>query len=482
MTEENTQKQRILVISNDNRFIREVPELSTVLPVKLTVQKGSYEALQTLRSKPANLVILDFNIPLISGEELIRLVHEAHPDTPIIVITDPLTSEQKKEIIDAGAMDFMERPFEFEELKSKVQNLMFTKTYHFQVAALRTTLKKEYGLENIIGDCDEMWKVYRALGNIAKSDVTVFIQGESGTGKEVIARTIHKKSRRRNHPLITINCAAIPENLLESELFGHEKGAFSGAVSQRIGKFELANDGTIFLDEIGEMSFVLQAKILRLLEEQEFERVGGNKSIKVDVRIISATNKNLDKEVTASRFREDLLYRIKVYPIYLPPLKDRAEDIPLLVYHFIDLLSTKNQKEVLGINENALTLLASYRWPGNIRELENVLERAILNCAGKVLTVNDIDIDTGSVDEIDSKNENFSDGDAVIREYGVPVDNGTAAVKSVLPLKTVEKMAIEHALRINEGNVSLSAEQLKIGRATLHRKIKEYEIDINKLR
>ena len=224
MTEENTQKQRILVISNDNRFIREVPELSTVLPVKLTVQKGSYEALQTLRSKPANLVILDFNIPLISGEELIRLVHEAHPDTPIIVITDPLTSEQKKEIIDAGAMDFMERPFEFEELKSKVQDLMFTKTYHFQVAALRTILKKEYGLENIIGDCDEMWKVYRALGNIAKSDVTVFIQGESGTGKEVIARTIHKKSRRRNHPLITINCAAIPENLLESELFGQMTG------------------------------------------------------------------------------------------------------------------------------------------------------------------------------------------------------------------------------------------------------------------
>jgi len=481
MPDQKEEKQRILVISNNSSFNREISQLSQELPVSISIQRGSYEALQILRLEPANLVILDYDMPLISGEELIRLVHKAHPDTPIFVITEPISHVMKKKVIEAGAIDFVERPVKFEDLKIKVRNLMFTKAFHFQVATLRDKLKKEYGLENIIGDCDAMWKVFRAMGNISRSDVTVFLSGESGTGKEVLSRAIHRNSPRKNKPLIVINCAAIPETLLETELFGHEKGSFSGAVSQRIGKFEVADNGTIFLDEIGEMSLVLQSKILRVLEEQAFERIGGNKTIKVNVRIISATNKDLDAEVRAGRFREDLYYRIKVYPIFLPPLRERVDDIPLLVYHFFEYLSRKNNKEVVSISAAALDMLKQYAWPGNIRELENVMERAILNCPGKVLTVDEFDIfekDLTSIDIDSAKVAGIGDNEVIDESKKISKKNND----KVLPLKAVEKNAIVDALRINKGNVSQSAKQLRIGRATLHRKLKEHNIDITRLR
>lgn len=469
MSESVTQRQKILVITNDRELISSARKLPKELPVDVSVQRGSYEALQVLRLTPTNLVLLDYDMPLIAGEELIRLVYKANSDTPIISVINPDQVSKKKDIIEAGAVDFMQRPVVYDNLKSVVFDLMFTKSYHFQVAALRDKLKKEYGLENIIGDCESMWKVFRAMGNISTSDVTVFVHGESGTGKEVLARAIHRNSPRSTRPMITINCAAIPENLLESELFGHEKGAFSGAVNRRIGKFELADTGTIFLDEIGEMSLVLQSKILRLLEEQQFERVGGNKTIKVNVRIISATNKLLEHEVKEGRFREDLYYRIKVYPIYLPPLRERVEDITLLVYHFLDFLSRKNNKEVVSISPESLELLKSYSWPGNIRELENVLERAILNCPGKVLNVRDFDIeeslnDNGSLIEV---------SDAAI-PVSTPADSLNIA--PVIPLKDVEKQAIVNALKVNNGNISKSARELGIGRATLHRKLKDHDI------
>jgi len=478
MAVDKNKKQLILVISNDEQLHKEIPRLSKNLPLKINIQRGSYEALQMLRLTPANLVILDYNMPLIAGEELIRLVHKAHSDTPIIAVIDAALIPEKKKIIDAGAIDFMVRPIDSEEIKAKIENLMFMKSYHLHVAKLRDKLKKEYGLENIIGDCETMWKVFRLMGNISKSDVTVFISGESGTGKELLAKAIHRNSRRRNNSLITINCAAIPENLLESELFGHEKGAFSGAISTRIGKFEMADKGTVFLDEIGEMSLFLQAKILRILEEQEFERVGGNKTIKIDVRIISATNKNLDEEVKAGRFRKDLYYRTNVYPIFLPPLRERVDDIPLLVYHFLDVLSRKNSKEVLSISPAALKMLTAYQWLGNIRELENVIERALLNCPGKIISAEDLDLA-----EI-TENEKAVSGEIedYTRLYPYEIDSKNAGKSAeidykyndtkIMPLKIVEKIAIERTLNSNNGNISASAQQLQIGRATLHRKIK----------
>ncbi len=468
----NKDKKSILVITSEEAFIRQVRKTRMNLPVEMVYQKGAYEALQMLRLQPYDMVFIDYEMPLISGEELIKLVHKANQTIPVIVIVEEITQSIKKTIIDSGAVDFLEKPVEIEEFKIKINNFLFSQAYHVHVAELRKKLKQDFGLDNIIGDCEEMWNVFHEMKNITNSDVTVFINGESGTGKELIARAIHRNSLRKNRQLVVINCAAIPENLLESELFGHEKGAFSGAISQRTGKFELADKGTVFLDEIGEMSLFTQSKILRVLEEQEFERVGGNKTIKVDVRIITATNKKLEEEVNNGNFREDLFYRINVYPIELPPLRDRAEDIPLLAYYFNEVLGRKNNKEILSITERAIRLLQEYSWPGNIRELENVMERAILRAPGKVLTIDEF----SHLGKTGRKN--------VVREdegEESVFDNSDTAGK-VLSLKQAEKQAIEQALRSNSGNISTAAKKLEIGRATLHRKINDYGIDVDTIK
>ena len=463
---ESDTKKKIIVVSHDKAALKKIRSLKMDFPVEFSILQESYELLKKLRNLKANLFILDFNLPLISGEELVKIVHDSSPDVPIITIVSKVDAEMSKAVINAGTYDYITHPVDADELQAKIQNLLFSEAYHFHVASLRDKIKDTFGLDNIIGDCDEMWKVFHSVHNISKSNVTVFISGESGTGKELLARVIYHNSLRRNNPLIIINCAAIPENLLESELFGHEKGSFSGAINKRIGKFELADKGTIFLDEIAEMSVYMQSKILRVLEEQEFERVGGNTTIKVDVRIITATNKILEEEVKEDRFREDLFYRINVYPINLPPLRQRVDDIPLLVFFFLKELSERNNKEVVSITETAMERLKRYPWPGNIRELENVMERAILNCPSKVLTVEEF---------------NHLDGNALLKgaasadaESKVYIEESHK--QSVIPLKEVEKHAIENALSVNEGNISSAARQLAITRARLYRKIKEFDI------
>ncbi|MFC1553760.1 sigma 54-interacting transcriptional regulator [candidate division KSB1 bacterium] len=459
-------KKKILIISRDNDLCSRIKRLKMDFPVEFIIQQGTFESLRTLRRRDSNLVILEYDNLLISGKELIDLIHKSNSEIPVIAITDRLSHEEKKEIIKQGASDFLERPVDLGILKNLIKNLLFAEEHHYNVMSLREKIKETFGLENIIGDCDEMWKVFKSVSNIAESDVTVFINGESGTGKELLAKAIQKSSMRKNQKFITLNCAAIPENLLESELFGHEKGSFSGAVSKRIGKFELADNGTIFLDEIGEMSLFTQSKILRLLEEQEFERVGGNETIKVDVRIITATNKELEEEVAEKKFREDLFYRINVYPVKLPPLRERIDDIPLLIFHFLDVLSKKNNKEILGITPPAVERLKEYRWPGNIRELEHVLERAILNCPGKLLTLDQFKYLEGTGADINTDMSKVS-----------TLSFEERFLNNVLPLNEVEKQAIENALLVNDWNISNTAKQLKIGRATLYRKIKEYNIE-----
>ncbi|MCP4725817.1 MAG: sigma-54-dependent Fis family transcriptional regulator [bacterium] len=467
-----SEKKNILVITNDEAFIKQVRKTRINLPVEFTYQKGAYEALQMLRLQPYDMVFIDYEMPLISGDELIKLVHKANQTIPVIVIVEEITQSIKKTIIKSGAVDFQEKPVDIEEFKKKINNFLFSQAYHVHVSDLRKKLKQDFGLENIIGDCEEMWKVFHEMKNIVNSDVTVFINGESGTGKELIARAIHRNSLRKNKQLVVLNCAAIPENLLESELFGHEKGSFSGAIGQRTGKFELADKGTVFLDEIGEMSLFTQSKILRVLEEQEFERVGGNKTIKVNVRIITATNKNLEEEVSSGRFREDLFYRINVYPIELPPLRERTEDIPLLAYYFIDMLGKKNNKGIMSITERAIRLLQEYTWQGNIRELENVMERAILRAPGKVLTVEEF----SHLGKTGKKSQIQEDG-LMTKEITETVSSG-----KVISLKLTEKHAIEHALLMNDGNISVAAKKLEIGRATLHRKINEYMINVDTIK
>ncbi len=463
--------KNILIISKDEILEKDIRSRKANMPVNFSFQKGSYEALQVLRLKPQDMVFVDYEMPLISGTELVKLVHKTGQSIPIIVIKADLNDLDKKEIISAGAVDYLEKPAGFTDIETKITNLLFSQSYLYQVEELRKKLKQDFGLENIIGDCEEMWQVFHELKNISNSDVTVFINGASGTGKEIIARAIHGNGLRKDKPLTVLNCAAIPENLLESELFGHEKGAFSGAVSQRQGRFEVADKGTIFLDEIGEMSLFTQSKILRVIEEQAFERVGGNKTIRVDVRIITATNKNLEEEVIAGNFREDLYYRINVYPIKLPPLKDRIKDVPLLVFHFIEILGKKNNKEVLGITKQALELLQAYSWPGNIRELENILERAVLKARGKVLTVEELS--HLNVDNEETK---------IVKETVFHHTNGDPSTDNIQSMQQVETNALINALKRNQGNITKTAKQLEIGRATLHRKIKEYKINVSDYR
>lgn len=340
----------------------------------LTVADGK-AAVETAERVGADLVLMDIKMPTVDGLEALSLLRERNPDTMVIVMTAFGSLQAAVEAMKRGAYDYITKPFDFEELTLLVRRALEVKTLTKELNRLKTRLKDRQELDEIVGTSQSMQLVFKLVGQVADSGATVLIQGESGTGKELIAQAIHKNSLRCHGPFVTVNCAAIPKDLLESELFGHEKGAFTGAVATRRGKFELADGGTIFLDEIGEMDPALQTKILRVFEERRFERLGGEIPITADVRILAATNRDLQALVTRGIFREDLFYRLNVVTIALPPLRERQEDIPLLVDHFLRLYAGENQKEVAP---EALNCLLHYHWPGNVRELENVIKRACL--------------------------------------------------------------------------------------------------------
>lgn len=339
-----------------------------------TVADGK-AAVETAERVSADLVLMDIKMPTVDGLEALSLLRERSPDTMVIVMTAFGSLQAAVEAMKRGAYDYITKPFDFEELTLLVHRALEVKTLTKELNRLKTQLKDRQELHEIVGTSQNMQLVFKLVGQVADSGATVLIQGESGTGKELIAQAIHKNSLRCHGPFVTVNCAAIPKDLLESELFGHEKGAFTGAVATRRGKFELADGGTIFLDEIGEMDPALQTKILRVFEERRFERLGGEIPITADVRILAATNRDLQALVTRGIFREDLFYRLNVMTIALPPLRERQEDIPLLVDHFLRLYAGENQKEVAP---EALNCLLHYHWPGNVRELENVIKRACL--------------------------------------------------------------------------------------------------------
>jgi transcriptional regulator with GAF, ATPase, and Fis domain len=327
---------------------------------------------------------------------------------------------------------------------------------------LKSQLKKKYRFENMIGDSLQMHKVFRIIEKVADTDSTVLILGESGTGKELVARAIHYHSRRRDNPLIPVNCGAIPEELLESELFGHEKGAFTNAIRTRIGRFELANGGTIFLDEIAEMSPHLQVKLLRVLQGQEFERLGGTKTIKCDIRIIAATNKNLDKLVQEESFREDLYYRLKVIPIELPPLRERRSDIPLLVHHFIEAISELRKKKIRGVHKEVVKALTAYEWVGNVRELENVIERMVILSEDDYLTREDLPEKIRATPPLDAQ------GDSLVPDEGLSLSHA---------VNEYERQLIIHALEKADWVKNRAAKLLNMNRTTLVEKIKKQGIE-----
>ncbi len=414
---------------------------------------GGSEALTLLRKENVALLLTDLKMPGMSGIELLKAAKTIVPDVEVIVLTAYGTVEAAVEAMKEGAYDFIAKPLKRIELLKAVKNAMEKQALSSENRRLRERLEVEGG-RGIIGTSPSMRRVMELVSQVAPSSASVLIEGASGTGKELVAQAIHDLSPRRSRRFVKLNLAALPETLVESELFGYEPGAFTGAVGRREGRFELADGGSLFLDEVGEMSPALQVKLLRVLQEGEFERLGGNKTLSVDVRIVAATNKNLQEEVAARRFREDLYYRLNVINIRLPPLRERVEDIPLLVNHFLRIYAHKNERPFKEVSREAMNLLMQYHWPGNVRELENTIERAV------VLSRHD------DIRPEDLPAALQGGGTAAVRELSFPI--GT-------PIREVELAMIRETLRHTGGDKNLAAHLLGINPRTIYRKLEEIE-------
>ncbi|MBN1782990.1 sigma-54-dependent Fis family transcriptional regulator [bacterium] len=453
------QKINIMVV-DDHKHIRQLIHDILHKTRKYEVHSASSgeACLRKLHEQPVDLVLLDIQMKGMDGLETLKKIKAFSADLPVIIMTAHGTIDRAVNSMKIGSQDFITKPFESEKLLTAVENALRTGLLNSRNDGSPVRTKKPH-FSNIIGQSPVMQDVFRAVEKVTDSDVTVLIQGESGTGKELIARAIHTQSKRRNKPFRPVNCTALPESLLESELFGHEKGAYTGATTRRVGKFELADGGTIFLDEIGDMSQPIQAKVLRVLQEREFERLGGNSLVKVNIRLISATNKDLWEEVQAGSFREDLYYRISVFPIRLPPLRERKDDIPLLCEYFTKKYSKRENKNIEKIEPEVIRTLSGYHWPGNVRELENTIERAVVITNTPVLKPEDLP--------------------SHILTIG---DDDKAATDDSLP-KWIEKLEIEvlrKTLLEYEGNISKAAKKLGIGRATIYRKAKKYRLPVTR--
>ena len=379
--EESLRKPNVLVVDDEELYRRALERILVRAGHTVLTAPDATEALQIVSSEPVELVLVDVRMPGLSGLELVRQIHEFAPDLPCIVITGYGGADQSIEALRAGAFWYLEKPFEQTQLdviRRLVEQAIEVGRLRTENRILQGQLRSRYQFENVVGNSPALRAVLEVVAKVSDSDSTVLVTGESGTGKELIARALHYNSARSERMFVTVNCGAIPEELLESELFGHVKGAFTNAVSRRQGRFEVADGGTIFLDEIGDMSPTLQVKLLRVLQDGSFEPVGSSKTLAVDVRVVAATNQNLEEAIRENRFREDLYYRLNVIPIEVPPLRARREDIPLLAQHFLDRVNQEKGKQVDGLTNQALDLLCAYHWPGNVRELENLIERVVV--------------------------------------------------------------------------------------------------------
>lgn len=419
-------------------------------------------ALGILHAQRIDVLITELRLPRIDGLAFLKKLKAEHPELPVLVVTGHATVGTAVKAMKAGAEDFLTKPVNTEEMKHLLQAILVK---HSRQRPVRHTENPAEFHSGIIGTSPAMRKVYKLIDKLAAVDSTVIIYGESGTGKELVARAIHAKSRRADHPLVPVNCGAIPEELLESELFGHEKGSFTSAYRTRIGRFELAKGGTIFLDEIGDMSPTLQVKILRVLQEHEFERVGGIKPIKADIRVIAATHRDLEKAVAEGKFREDLYYRLNVVPIYLPPLRERTSDIPLLVEHFVRLFSRAKGKPIEKVTGRAMECFMNYHWPGNVRELQNIIERlVILN-------------ETGTIDADDLPEKMVQRQDTSERNVSIPTVLPSDQHCSFATMVTnFERQLILQALEQSAGVKNKAAKLLNMNRTTLVEKMKKLKI------
>ncbi len=408
------------------------------------------DALKKIAREKYSAILLDLKMPEMDGLQMINKIKEMDINTPIIMMSAYGTIPEAVEAMKLGAVDYLVKPFDLDELKMTLDRMIRHNEMKNENQYYKEEEDRRFNFEEIISQSQAMAKVLKMIEKVAPLPTTILITGESGTGKELVARSIHKNSPRNEKPFVVTNCIAFSPNILESELFGHEKGSFTGANTRRIGRFEIAHGGTIFLDEIAEISPKTQAKLLRVVQEKEFERVGSSTSIKVDTRIVTATNKDLEKEVKEGNFREDLFYRLNVFHINIPPLRDRRDDLPLLVQHFIQKYNRVLNKKIARLSKEALDIMYNYSYPGNIRELENIIERAMIMCKGDI-------IDQDSLSFFPDKNyDNVKKGS----------------------LKEIEKEAIKKYLIQNKGNRTRTALKLGISRRNLQSKIKEYRIDV----
>jgi DNA-binding NtrC family response regulator len=370
-------KKRVLLVDDEPR-VRASLKLVLEPVYDILEAADAQEGLEFFKRESPDLVLLDVILPGTDGLAVLQNMRAEEPNTPVIMLTGTKSVKTAVDAMKLGAADYLSKPFDVEELRIVVDRTLNSQDLEREVRQLRAQIVQRYAFHNLIGKSPSMQEIYAKIEQVADSRTTVLVTGESGTGKELVAKAVHYNSARRDRPFIALNCAALPETLIESELFGHEKGSFTDATARRVGQFELANSGTLFLDEIGDLSPATQAKLLRVLQEREFTRIGGVQSIKVDVRIIAATNKNLDELVRKGLFREDLYYRINVIALYLPPLRERGEDIPLLAKHFLARRIEEEKRPVQEFSKDALELIARYPWPGNVREMENIIEQAFI--------------------------------------------------------------------------------------------------------
>jgi two-component system response regulator AtoC len=445
-----TEKARILVV-DDEEIVRD-SLAGWLLEDGYSVDSApdGKVAIERLKTEPWTVLLVDLKMPGIDGLQVLEAARKCQPEASVIIMTAYATVDTAVQAMKLGAYDYLVKPFEPEELSLMMQKLIAQQDLKRENLLLKKTLKQQYRFQDLVSKSPKMQALFELVKVAAQSSSTILILGESGTGKELLARAIYAESPRSTGPFVAVSCAALTETLLESELFGHEKGAFTGAACRKKGKFELSHGGTLFLDEIGDISPKLQLDLLRALEDRRFYRVGGTEPVHVDTRIIAATNRDLKKSVEAGEFREDLYYRLHVIPIALPPLKERKEDIPLLVEHFLEQLQVEMGKPLTGVSTEAMEFLMTYHWPGNVRELRNVLERGVVVAPGPLIEASDL---------------------------GLPVLAGEqAAGKPSASLKDMERRHILRVLHEHQWNVTRSAAALGIDRVTLYHKIKKYDL------
>jgi DNA-binding NtrC family response regulator len=422
------------------------------------------ECLDNFNTIP-DAIILDIMLPGIGGVETLKQIKGRYPDIPVIMLSAQGKVDVAIETIKLGATDYFSKPVDFTKLEVGVKNAIQTHDLSREVSRLREAVGKPVHFDSIISDNGAMQEVFKLVQKVKDNDICVLVLGESGTGKELIAQAIHYNGNRKDKPFVVVNCASIPHDLLESELFGHERGSFTGAHQRRIGKFEQAIGGTLFLDEIGELDLSLQSKLLRVIQTKQFERVGGNDTLTTDVRLVSATNRDLVKAVAQKQFREDLYFRLATFPIMLPPLRDRRSDILLLAEHFLKKFSVEVSKPGIGFSKKALKLLYEYAWPGNVRELENAIQRAVLMADGPAIAEKDLPLAVVTFGS---------------REEATVMSPLSLGVEHIRPLEKVKEEIIRLALKSTEGNIVDAARRLKIGRATMYRLMKKYKINDEK--